>query len=95
MKYDLVVVFGPDTKEKEAMDKVKMLLEKDGFKFSDESWWGKKRLAYPIKKHTEANYASFVLSAKSADPQQLGKKFRLENDILRYLVLKKKERKKN
>ncbi len=95
MKYDLVMVFTPESKEKTVLDKIKQLLEKSGFEVTEESWWGKKKLAYPIKKHTEANYASMVISSTTAKPQHLSKIFKLEENILRYLVLKKKERNGN
>lgn len=92
MKYDLVMVFTPESQEKAALEKVRALLEKEGYKVSEESWWGKKKLAYPIKKHSEANYASMELSADSGKPHKLAQAFKLDETILRHLVLKKKER---
>lgn len=94
MDYDLVMVFTPTSEEKTTSERLKTILEKEGYKVGDVSWWGKKKLAYPIKKQTEANYASMVISTKSAKPQHLVKVFKLEENILRYLVLKKKEGKK-
>ena len=94
MKYDLVMVFTPASEEKTTTERIKTILEKEGYKVSDVSWWGKKKLAYPIKKHIEANYAAMILSATSGKPHKLAQVFKLEENILRHLVLKKKEGKK-
>lgn len=94
MKYDLVVVVDPQADAKETQDKLTTLLEKEGFTVSDMSYWGKKTLAYPIKKHTEAHYFSCVISANSANPANLSQRFKLDEKILRFLILIIKEEKK-
>lgn len=55
---------------------------------------GKKVLAYPIKKQTEADYTVFRFSAEGGAVQGLGDMLRLEQEtVLRYLITVEKTRK--
>lgn len=94
MKYDVVVVVKADQEEKATLEKMTTLLEKEGFTVLEKSWWGKKTLAYPIKKFTEANYMSFVLESTKAKPTLLESRFKLDDTFLRFLILRKEEPKK-
>lgn len=94
MQYDLVVVVDPKTEEKEAQQKITALLEKEGFLVSDVASWGKKKLAYPLHKQTEGIYLSYVLGGNDKNPSNLYAKFKLEEYVMRALVLKKVEKKK-
>ena len=89
MQYVLVVVIDPKHEEKAAIQKISSILEKEGFSVSGTSSQGKKRLAYPLKKQAEGIYLSFILSGESVNPNHLYAKFKLEEYILRTLVLKK------
>ena len=51
--YDVVMVVRPDTDEKQNEVKLKDLLTKSGFSVGDFSSWGKRKLAYPLKKQTQ------------------------------------------
>lgn len=88
--YELVVVFEPEIKaeEKEKLlndikktiaDKGKLLKEED---------WGKKELAYPIKKQRIGLFCWFSFEGEAALPGELEKKLKLEDKIIRYLVVR-------
>jgi len=51
--------------------------------------WGKRRLAYPIKKFGEAYYVFFHYDGEPDVPLELGRRFRHMDTILRYLTLVK------
>lgn len=51
--------------------------------------WGRRKLAYPIKKCDEAFYVFFHYEGESDIPQELARRFRQMDTILRYLTLKK------
>lgn len=51
--------------------------------------WGKKRLAYPIKKYIEGNYALLRFKLEPADILALRLSLEADQDILRYLVVKR------
>ncbi len=55
---------------------------------------GKKQLAYPIKKQTEADYFLLEFEAEGTNLKGITDKLRLEQeDLLRYMMLAKKEAK--
>lgn len=91
MNYDLVVIVRSGEDQEKAKQKISTLLEKEGFHISEFETWGKKTLAYPIKKEKEGVYYSMIISADNAKPQQIYSRFRMEEAILRSLVLKKEE----
>ena len=50
--------------------------------------WGKRRLAYPINDKPEGYYTIVTFKSEPAYPAELERRFNLDEDILRYLVLK-------
>jgi len=54
--------------------------------------WGKRRLAYPIKRFGEAFYVFFHYEGGADIPLELGRKFKQMDTVLRYLTLKKDTR---
>ena len=51
--------------------------------------WGKRKMAYSIKKYGEAFYVFFHYEGGPGIPQELGRRFRQMDTILRYLTLVK------
>lgn len=49
--------------------------------------WGRKRLAYPIKKKNNGFYTHIEFKAPAAAVQQLEKFFKLDENILRFLTI--------
>lgn len=94
MKYDMVVMVSATADIVEVEKKLKDLVTKDGFKVTDVAMWGKKMLAYPIRKQKEANFLEFHMEANGKNPQLIGKALKLDESILRMLVLKKEEKRK-
>jgi len=89
-KYELTLVL-KSTLEKEAQDK---LLEKTkkwagkGKILSTKSW-GKKRLSYLINKEEEGIYLFLELELEPGKGGEIEKKLRLEESILRHLLVRK------
>lgn len=50
--------------------------------------WGKKRLAYEIKKFNEGIYTQFEYEGDGALVAELERKFRLSDSVIRYLTIK-------
>lgn len=85
--YYLTLVLKPDLEEKarkELLDKIK---EKVTSKKED--LWGVRDLAYPIKKASSGFYAHFEIEADPKDAKGLDKILKLEEDIIRYLLVRK------
>ncbi|RJR14969.1 30S ribosomal protein S6 [Candidatus Microgenomates bacterium] len=93
MQYDVVIVAKPSEDPEKMGKKYAELLEKSGFSVTNSEVWGKKALAYPIEKFTEGVYVSMVVQADTAKPKDLYNRFKLDESIIRTLILKKEEKK--
>ena len=51
-------------------------------------WWGKRRLAYPIKKQDDGYYAVFNIVAPAGALDEVERGFRLSDDVLRHKLLR-------
>lgn len=51
--------------------------------------WGKRRLAYPIDYKNEGYYVLMNIKADPAFPEELERNFRINEQILRYMVVRK------
>ena len=96
-EYELVLVFGADLPEKDQktfIDNYKKEIVKLKGKVEKIDAWGKKEFAYPIKKQTLGYY--FVLSMDLPEdvPAKLDSKLRLDEILLRYLLVRREEAKK-
>ncbi|KKQ65011.1 MAG: 30S ribosomal protein S6 [Candidatus Daviesbacteria bacterium GW2011_GWA2_38_24] len=75
-----------DEKEREALlDSI----EKKVKKVEKKDLWGNRDLSYPIKHQNKAYYAHFEIEAESKEITDLDKILKLNEDILRYLIIRK------
>lgn len=66
----------------------KKLVGEDG-KIEKEDLWGVRSLAYPIKKETSGYFAHFEIQADPKGAKGLDKSLKVEEDILRYLLIRR------
>lgn len=85
--YNLTLVLKSDLEEKARQALLESLKMKFA-KIEKEDLWGQRSLAYPIKKQTSGYYAHFVIEADPKIAKDLDKTLRLEEDILRYLLVR-------
>ena len=89
--YNLTLVLKSDMDEKERktlLDScVKNLVGEDG-KVTKEDLWGVRDLSYPIKKQSKGFYAHYQISADPKGAKGLDKTLKLEEDVLRYLLIR-------
>lgn len=86
--YNLTLVLKPDLEEKTRQALLESLKMKFA-KIEKEDLWGQRSLAYPIKKQTSGYYAHFVIEAEPKIAKDLDKTLRSEEDIIRYLLIRK------
>jgi len=89
--YELVVIFEPEIKaeeKEELLKKIKKIISKED-KIKEEKEWGRKELAYPIRKQRVGIFYWFSFSADPSLPLSLKKILSLEEKILRYLLVVK------
>ena len=89
--YYLTLILNPDLEEKqrgEVLEAVKKNLTKEDGKFEKEDAWGNKDLAYQIRKKSKGYYVHFEFSADPKAARDLDKSLKLEEDIMRYLLVR-------
>lgn len=86
-EYELVLLLPKDA-DKKIVDEVKKVIGDKG-KVGEVREEGVKPLSYPIKKQTQADYVSIFVSLSSDGISSLDKTLRLNQQILRYLLLRK------
>ena len=89
--YELVALISPEVDEEgvsRIVDKVSQSIDSRGGVVEDIKEWGKRKLAYPIRKFMEADYilARFKLMPESV--KELEGEISASGDILRHLVVK-------
>lgn len=90
--YETGFLISPTLTEEEAEAIIQQMADvvsqKNGKMIKQEKW-GKRRMAYPIKKAGEAYYVFFHYEGGPDIPLELGRRFRQMDTILRYLTLNK------
>lgn len=98
-RYELMVVVAPtadmgsDKKRADLVDDV--LKGQDSLSVEGVEDLGKKNLAYPIQKHGEATYLLATIAGDSVNIASMETRYRANDDILRYLVVRLEEKKTN
>ena len=93
-KYELVLILDPqvgDTQLDAAAEKYKAQLEGAGASVVNVDTWGQRKLAYPIKRFFDGYY---ILHSVQMPPQavtQVERTMRLNENIIRFLVIRKDE----
>ena len=94
-QYETVFLISPNLEEEETtkiITQISGIISKQKGKLIQEDRWGKKKLAYPIKKFEEAFYVFFHYEGDSNIPFELEKRFKQTEAILRFLTVKKETR---
>lgn len=90
-KYELALVINgklADDDRDSALEKAKDYVERFGGTISKIDDWGKKRLAYEIKKVREGFYYFISFEAEPTAPAEIEKRLRIMEPVLRFLVVK-------
>ncbi len=93
--YETVFLISPNLSEEETESLVQQMEEvvaKKKGKLINKDEWGKRKLAYPIQKFEEAFYVLFHYEGKSEIPDELERRFKQSDTVLRYLTVKKEMR---
>lgn len=96
--YDLVFLVVPEKDEQETaaiVDEFRKLLVEQGATIDKDESMGRRRLAYTIKKRTDATYHNFLFRADSKPVAEVQRKMRLSESILRFLTVRVDEEMKH
>ena len=90
-KYETIFIVNPDLDEdatNAVVEKFKSLIESAGT-IETFDVWGKRKLAYEIKDRTEGYYVLVNFSAPASFPAELERIYKITEDIIRSIVLRK------
>ena len=93
-EYEVTVIIQPKLEEQQRTEQLELITswltigEEEGDK-PVANHWGERRLAYPIEDHNSGYYVMFEAKLNPADIPELEQKFKYQEDLLRYLVIRK------
>lgn len=88
--YEIAVLYHPDLEIDlgKASKKVEGIIENAGGKITKTDNWGKKKLAYTIKKQDFAVYVFYTVEMPAEAVIQVEKIFNITDEIIRFLITK-------
>jgi small subunit ribosomal protein S6 len=89
-QYEIAVLYHPDLEVdlSKAEDRVKKIVEGAGGKVIGEDNWGKRKLAYPIKKQEHAVYVFYTVDLPADGVGKIEAALNITDEVIRYLVVK-------
>jgi len=93
-KYETIFILHPSLDEeavKAGVEKFKGVIENGGGVVDNVDFWGKRKLAYDIKKVSEGYYTLINFSSEPELPKELDRIFRISDNIVRHIIIKEEE----
>ena len=90
-KYETIFILHPSLDEeaiKANVEKFKGVIENGGGVIDNVDSWGKRKLAYEIKKINEGFYTLVNFSAGPDLPKELDRVFRITDSVIRHIIVK-------
>lgn len=91
-QYELAVVLpggATSAKKKTVRELIEKLVKVNEGKVNQVEEWGDTELMYPIKKHTSGNFMIFDLELNAEGAKSLEPKLKVEDQFIRYMLVKK------
>ena len=89
--YEVMVILDPTLEERTvepSLDKYLNVVRKDGGSVESVDVWGRRRLAYEIRKNAEGIYAVIALNAEPDTVKELDRQLGLNESVLRTKVMR-------
>ncbi len=90
-QYELMIILDPEADERNlqpTLEKLLAVVTKEGGTLDNLDIWGRRRLAYEIKKQSEGIYAVVNLTASTATAQELDRRLGLNESVLRTKLMR-------
>ena len=90
-KYETIFILHPSLDEeavKANIEKFKGVIENGGGTIENVDFWGKRKLAYEIKKVNEGFYTLINFEANPELPSELDRIFRITDGVIRHIIVK-------
>jgi len=92
--YELVFIINPEVADEDItgiVNKVTELVNGIGGSVAEIDEWGRKKMAYPIKRFLEGNYVLAKLELEPVAAKKMETNFRFPDEILRHLLIRLKD----
>ncbi|MFW2491868.1 30S ribosomal protein S6 [Clostridium chromiireducens] len=89
-KYETIFILNPSFDEetvKANIEKFKGVIENGGGTVDNVDFWGKRKLAYEIKKVGEGYYTLVSFTASPELPRELDRIFRITDGVIRHIIV--------
>jgi small subunit ribosomal protein S6 len=89
--YEVMVILDPNLDERTvepSLDKYLNVIRKDGGSVDKVDVWGRRRMAYEIRKNAEGIYAIVTLQAEPATVKEFDRQLTLNESVLRTKVIR-------
>ena len=89
-KYETIFILHPSLDEeavKANIEKFSGVIETGKGVIENIDLWGRRKLAYEIKKQTEGIYVLVTYSAPSELPKELDRVFRISDSVIRHMII--------
>lgn len=88
-KYEVAIVLHPDLEIdlESILEKIEIILSKNGSRITKKDNWGKRKLAYKIKKQDWGIYVFYQIDAKPEQITKINQTLRITEEVIRYLVV--------
>ena len=94
-KYEIGFIINPEATEedvKKVVDNVSQIIKKDKGIVENVDEWGRKKLAYPIKKHSEGIYVFINTEGEGSTYAKVERRLKLSEQVLRFIILRLDDR---
>lgn len=89
-QYEIAVLYHPDLEVDitKAEEKVTKIITANGGKVAGTDNWGKRKLAYPIKKQDYAVYVFYTVDMPGEGVQKVESTLNITDEVIRYLIVR-------
>ena len=90
--YEAMVIIDPemeDEKIEASVAKIEGLIKKNGGKIEKTDRWGKRKLAYPIKKQPMGYYVVLYFNGQEDGIKEMDRVMRISDDVIRHMIVAK------
>ena len=89
-QYEIAVLYHPDLEVdlEKGSSRVEKIFTDNGGKVTNVDNWGKRKLAYPIKKSEHAVYVFYTVDLPAANVQKVESTLNITDEVIRFLITK-------
>jgi small subunit ribosomal protein S6 len=87
-QYEIAILYDPDLEIdlEKATARVEKIFTDNGGKITNVDNWGKRKLAYPIKKNESAVYVFYTLDIPGEGVSKIEKTLNITDEVIRFLI---------